>query len=88
MKIGRGKLVFDLNLFDSGGRLGFFLRSELDGLRNEILSGDLFEYLSAFEIVYPEVGADDIIGFFCVFMESTCIFRQKKGILQSEFASF
>ncbi len=88
MKIGRGVFVFDLDLFDSGGRLPFFLRSELDGLGNEIGSRDPFEYLSAFEVIDPKVSADDIIGFFCVLVVSTHIFSQKKGVLQREFASF
>jgi len=87
MKIGRGVFVFDLDLFDSSRRLIFFSRGELDGFRDEILSGDLFEYFSAFEIIDPKVSADDIIRFFSVFVVGACIFCQKKGILQSEFAS-
>jgi hypothetical protein len=88
MKIGRGVFVFDLYLFDSSRRLAFFLRSELNRLRNEILSGDLFKYLSAFEVIDPKVSADDIIGLFFVFVVSTGILCQKEGILQREFASF
>jgi hypothetical protein len=81
MKIGRGVFVFDLYLFDSSRRLAFFLRSELNRLRNEILSGDLFKYLSAFEVIDPKVSADDIIGLFFVFVVSTGILCQKEGIL-------
>ncbi len=87
MKIGRRELVFDLDLFDSSGRLLLFFGSELNRLRNEILSGDLFKDLSAFEIIDPKVSADDIIGLFFVFVVSTGILCQKEGILQREFAS-